>query len=90
MTATVTKIDPPKISRYQDTFIRIYFKTEDYRWCQTDVVPTYRNFARWKLIIDSGVGTVVEGLVFKSKYKVDADSNVKIVKKQEDPQVKLF
>lgn len=87
MRATITKIDPPKASKYQATFIRIYFNGDDGKWYQTDVVPVYRNYKNWKPVLESGVGTVVDGLQTKWSYgrignsKIDADSPVIIVGK---------
>ena len=90
MNATITKIDPPKASKTQATFIRIYFKgTTDLEWYQTDIVPIYRNYKQWKPIIESGVGTVVGNLNLKvrmGKSKVDADSPAIIIKRPEVKQ----
>ncbi len=79
MKATVTKIDQPKVSSYQATFIRIYFNGEDGNWYQTDVVPVYRNYKNWRPVIEKGIGVKLDGLMLKSKSKIDADSPVRII-----------
>jgi len=83
--ATITKIDQPKIGTYQASFIRVYFQGQEGGWYQTDVVPTYRNYKVWKPILESGVGTILDGLEVKHGFvqsKIDADSPAVIVGKK--------
>jgi hypothetical protein len=80
MKATLTKIDPLKASISNNgTFRRIYFELEDGSWAHTDVVPEFRNYKRWKPIIEKGVGTELTGIRVKFGSKVDADSPIKIL-----------
>ena len=73
MRATITKIDDPKCSRNGDTsFRRVYFKLENGDWATTDLCPSYRNFARWREYLYSGIA--LDGLRLKSRRRVDADS----------------
>lgn len=85
MKAKVIRIDPIKTGRNGiDKFIRLYFKGDMGGWSQTDVVLSHRNYKNWKPVIESGVGTEVEGLEVVdgfNKSKVNGDSPVRIVKK---------
>ena len=72
MKGTITKIDLPKYSRTNGQFIRVYFQLEDHTWTKTDLVISYRNFSRWKNLLE--VGLDLEGLELKSKGEVNADS----------------
>ena len=72
MKGTITKIDPLKNSRNKEGYIRVHFKMEDGSWAITDLVPSYRNYGRWKNLLRKG--TDLSGLMMKSKMKVDADS----------------
>lgn len=87
MTGTIIKIHEPKIGFKGITFIRIEFEMEDKSWAKTDVCPSYRNYSKWKPIIEAGVNTKVSGLRFninrktnvEKKNEVNADSDVKIL-----------
>lgn len=83
MRAIVNKIDPLKESRNGNKYNRIYFTAEDGTFYWTDVCPTFRNYPRWAPIIESGVGTRVDGLELNTKRTakgfIDADSLVWIV-----------
>lgn len=83
MKAIITKIDPLKESRHEAAYIRVYFRGEQGGWYQTDIVPKYRNYARWKPILTSGVGTKLDGLNLRSNSisKIDADSPVRLIGK---------
>ena len=72
--ATITKIDPLKTSRTEKSYIRIYFKLEDGSFAKTDIVPSYRNYNRWKWAIKKGVGTNLGNLVLRKEGEIDADS----------------
>lgn len=81
MVGIIKKIDPIKRSRNGgQCFIRIYFEMDDGGWAETDVVPTFRNYKKWKPIIESGIGTKVDGLILirGRGTRVNADSNVRI------------
>jgi hypothetical protein len=54
---------------------------EDGSWAKTDIVQGYRNSGRWQPIIDSGVNTTVDGLVFKSENEINADCFPRIILK---------
>lgn len=81
MKAKIIGIDPLKTSRTEKAYRRIYFLMEDGLWAKTDIVPAYRNFKNWKTIIelvDKKAVIYVDGLKYRSKSEVDADSLVKI------------
>lgn len=75
MNGTISKIHPKKrsIGHHRFDFIRVEFKMEDGSWAKTDLCPDFRNFRRWKPILDAGVG--VEGMILRGQT-VDADSPV--------------
>jgi len=80
--AEVIKIHPAKLSINKDTtYIRLDIMLPDGTFSKTDVCQSYRNYARWKPIIASGVGTKITGLIIGHNvkpYTVDADSPVRI------------
>jgi len=81
MKGKLKKIDNPRYSRNGDVqYIRLRFTLESGDFAMTDLVSSFRNFARWKPIIASGIGTVVDGLWLINKSKINADSDVRIVK----------
>ena len=70
---TITKIHPPKKGKkFNATFIRVEFDMAG-TWAKTDLVPTYKNFARWKPLL--AVGAILGGLRLRG-IEVDADSEV--------------
>lgn len=77
MEFTILKITEAP-SRNGGKFYWIFFKGEDGTSCKTMVNPAYGNFRRWSPIMK--VGNVVNGLVFKGKALVDADSQVRLVR----------
>jgi hypothetical protein len=81
MKGTVLKILPMKMSRTESVYSRITFTMDNGDWAKTDIVHTYRNYARWKPVIDAGPGTVVDNLKMRSKSEVDGDSFPKITAK---------
>lgn len=81
MLAKIIKIDPLKASRNNgQAFRRVYFRikekvdSEKSIWGKTDLVPTFRNYARWKDLLV--VGNILGGIRLKKKDEVDADSPV--------------
>ena len=79
MLAKLTKIHDPQRSYNGDvSFVRIDLKLADGSFAQTDLVKSYRNYARWRPIIKSGVGIWIDGISLISPNKVNADSKVKI------------
>lgn len=72
MKATITKIHPIKKSRNGNSFVRVEFKCEDGSWAKTDLCPTYRNFNRWRPLLQ--VGSAIKNLVLKADGEIDADS----------------
>lgn len=81
MIAKVIKVDPLKESRAEKAFKRVYFILETGKWAMTDIVPEYRNFKRWKAIIDlaeRSYEVFVERIILMKPGKVDADSPVEI------------
>lgn len=86
MRGKITKIDNLKSSRNAgQAFTRVYFKVKrgvgDFVWAKTDIVPTFRNYARWKPFLE--VGTILDGLILRADNTVDADSHPVFVKKSE-------
>lgn len=81
MKAQIIAIDQPKASRNGDvTFYRVKFKLEDGTFAMSDIVPRYRNFAYWRSVLQSGVGTWIDNVFLKSPGKIDADSRIWICK----------
>lgn len=84
MIGKITKIDTLKTSRNKgEAFTRIYFTLKkapgEYSWAKTDIVPSFRNYARWKPYL--AVGTILDGLTLKGKDTIDADSRPTLVKR---------
>jgi len=48
-----------------------------YFWAKTDIVPNFRNYHRWKDIMQ--VGNVITGLKMRKPDEVDADSRPKLL-----------
>ncbi len=87
MKATLYKIDPLKEARKGAlAFRRLYFHLADGNWAATDVVANFRNYTYWKPVIESGIGTIIDGIFMKSKNKIDADSKITIVGKETNQQ----
>jgi len=81
MKAQIVKIDDPKTSRNGDAiFYRVKLKLENNDFVMTDIVPTYRNFAWWRPILQAGVGTWIDGVALKCAGKINADSQVYIAR----------
>lgn len=81
MKAKITKINKPRISRNQDVYFqRIHLQLENGDHAMTDLVSNFRNFVNWKEVIESGPGTVVDGVELLEPKKVNGDSQVKIIK----------
>lgn len=80
MQALLTKIDPLKESYNRHySYYRLYFRLEDGTFAMTDIVPTYRNYKYWQEILLKGPGTKIDNVFLKSKDKIDADSQVRII-----------
>ena len=78
MIGEIIKILPFKKSRNEDeTYLRVEFKMEDGKWAKTDLVPSFRNYWRWKRVLR--VGNVVRNLKMRDKITVDADSFPQLV-----------
>ncbi|MDA2921674.1 hypothetical protein MYX07_00220 [Patescibacteria group bacterium AH-259-L07] len=90
MRGIITKIDQLKKSFNNDDtcFYRLYFKLESGSWAKTDAVPGFRNFARWKPVIEGGPGTALNDLVLLDENTVDADCYPEII--TEPKQIELF
>lgn len=90
MRGKITKIDTLKSSRNAgQAFLRVYFKVKrgvgDFIWAKTDIVPSFRNYARWKPLLE--VGNILDGLILKADNTVDADSRPELVSKAEVEKV---
>lgn len=86
MRGKITKIDQLKSSRNSgQAFTRVYFKVKrgvgDFIWAKTDIVPSFRNYQRWKPFLQ--VGTILDGLVLRGNNTIDADSRPVLVSKVE-------
>ena len=67
MKGEITKISENKSSYNNDVmFKRVQFRLEDGSWAKTDLVTTFRNFERWRGILERGVGAQLDGLEFKN------------------------
>lgn len=67
---------------------RIRFETDDGRCVFTDLVPTFRNFARWKPHLE--IGAHLGNLRLLKANKIDADSHPVRIKPEPDPQLEMF
>ena len=75
----ITKIDPLKKSNNDgEAYRRVYFKLENEKWAETDLVPTFRNWKRWKNLLK--VGNRIDGLVVMEGDRIDADSYPTLLK----------
>ena len=73
MWGEIIKIDKVKKSKNTgEKFIRVYFKLANGKFAKMDLVPFFRNFARWKMFLR--VGAFVDELRLKDEKTVDADS----------------
>jgi|SRR3990167_798684 len=86
MIGEIRKIDEIKSSRNPGTvFKRVYFNVfeADGRktFAKTDLVNTYRNYKRWKDIIETG--NILSGLIMRGEDTVDADSYPVLIKRKE-------
>jgi len=77
MKGEIIKIEKEKRSRNGGKYIRVHFKLENGKWAKMDLVPSFRNFARWKEILV--VGNLVGNLRMKDEITVDADSWPKLL-----------
>jgi len=72
MRATISKIHPIEYSRNRGSYIRVEFKLEDGSWAKTDLVPSFRNYERWRNLLK--VGMDLDNITIKKRCEVDADS----------------
>lgn len=83
MTGQIYKIDQLKVSRNKgEVFYRVYFNMKGamdghYFWAKTDIVPHFRNYSRWKDILQ--IGNIITGLKMRRTDEVDADSTPKLL-----------
>lgn len=82
MKAEIRKIDKPKKS-FNGSYIyqRVRFKLEDGKFAKTDLCPSFRNYKRWKPLLEMGEGTKIKGVRVKGGVRVmtiDADSDVSL------------
>lgn len=79
MNGEITRVDKIKKSSNGNSFIRVYFKVDGKDWYKTDICPDYRNYARWKPLLQ--VGNMLSGLTAKGDKTIDADSWPKLIEK---------
>jgi hypothetical protein len=83
MIGQIYKIDQLKQSRNRgEVFYRVYFNMkgamEGHKfWAKTDVVPSFRNYEKWKPLLK--VGNIITGLNMRRPDEINADSNPKLV-----------
>lgn len=82
MIGQIYKIDPLKIGKNKEAFHRVYFNMKGALdghkfWAKTDIVLSYRNYAKWKPLLK--VGNIITGLRMRRPDEVNADSNPKLV-----------
>lgn len=83
MTGEIIRIDKiKKLRNTGDSFMRVHFKLEDGRWAKMDLVPSFRNFMRWKDKLK--VGVRFKGLEVKDEITIDADSIPEVCRTQEE------
>ena len=78
MTAQISKIHPPKVSKKGGTYIKVEFITKPFNeWGYTYVCPDKYNFGNWEDKLEHQ-GCFVQNLDWKDKAKriIDADSKV--------------
>lgn len=75
MIGEIIKIDPMKRSRNKNNrYIRVYFRLDKKkkRFAKMDLVPSFRNYRRWKRVLT--IGNLIGDLVSRDKITIDADS----------------
>jgi hypothetical protein len=77
MIATIVKILDPAVSSMGNTYIRVILKSEDGKWIKTDLVPGYKNYERWKKVLQ--VQNKLYGIVMIDDVFVNADSRVQLL-----------
>jgi hypothetical protein len=93
MKATITKIDTLKRGNGA-IFQRVYFKTDSGQFAVTDLCPSFRNFARWRPLLE--IGNELDNLEstrFESisgPLHIDADSRVVGIPKPKRPKQFVF
>lgn len=86
MKAEITKIDILK-KGVAGNYMRVYFKLDNGGFAKTDLVTTFRNFPRWKPLLE--IGNIITDFKFRNGGKIttiDADSYPKIYKQHEPQQ----
>lgn len=93
MIGQIYKIDQLKTSRNKgEVFYRVYFTMKGALdghkfWAKTDIVPSFRNYSRWKGLLK--VGNILSGLNMRKPDEVNADSNPKFeMHKEVRPEVR--
>lgn len=80
MKAILTKVDPMKSSENGDyDYMRGHFTLENGNYAFTRITPSFRNYNRWGPVVESGIGTVIEGVEMKGDKLINADSLIKII-----------
>lgn len=74
-----------RISKYasklpdKGDFLYLFFKGDDGRSFKTCLYPKFGNFSRWNIVLNKGIGAVVDNLNVKANNLIDADSFPKII-----------
>ena len=88
MRATITQILPRKWGNGTD-YYRVKFKGEDGEFYITDLCPAFRNWSRWKNLMETG--NEIGNLSIMHPGKINADSAPVLVSKPgPNPQMELF
>jgi hypothetical protein len=76
MKATIKRIDNLKHGNGTE-FKRVYFETAAGHWAKTDLCPAFRNWPRWRDLLE--VGVILDDLVMLDDVTVDADSHPRLI-----------
>jgi len=86
MIGKIIKIDQRKQSfTSQVAYIRVHLmvgevSSKERTWAKTDLVSSFRNYKKWKDLLE--INNILGGLKLKDKETVDSDSPVYLIQKE--------
>jgi len=82
MDGTLTKMLGPYVGKGGKPYTKLYFENKAGNEYYSYAVEGNRNYKRWQMIAEEGVGTEVTGLKVWRNAVIDADSPVKFAVKK--------
>jgi len=80
MDGKIIKIYPPRNYSNGLIYQRIEFELEDGNYGFTNIVEGFKNYNKWKKILELGKGTFISKLRVIN-FMIDADSDIEIIQK---------